>query len=143
MTLSILDEKLLSRFYQEHNQLRDPKYFSVFRPNSKDLALLEEAMEVRIILLQPRENDNFIKLHDRRIFDATRGAAVDRVIYFVLETAGKEKLLYKANEDFKFYRPLTSESWMIKKTAHCNGYVFKRLIIHLFEMHFLKPNDGC
>ena len=69
--LANMEDSLLAKFYVHKSPLVSPKYFSFWR--SRDLALLEEALDVRMVIVRRGPHERWSKIHDRRIYDILAG----------------------------------------------------------------------
>jgi hypothetical protein len=67
--LAEMEDSLLAKFYGPPET--EPKYFSFFRPT--DLALLEEALSVRLLIVRRAGNSRYARVHQRDIFDVISG----------------------------------------------------------------------
>jgi len=129
--VSSLTPELLSRFYNEADELSDPKYFSIFEEVC--LSKLENVIRKRIVLLLAGDKDTFAKLHDKRIYDrlwSTDHPLQRRgeVLYFVLERVKRTWNLYElaTEADKKTYVPIltelhfiTPDTMHVARDGHC------------------------
>jgi hypothetical protein len=107
-----MDDLLLSKFYGPPET--QPKYFSFFRPT--DLALLEEALSVRILIVRP-SGARYARVHQRDIFDFISGGEQRKKHAFVLSVEDKKWKLVFSDEIPTGFSPRGAERSFISGPA--------------------------
>jgi hypothetical protein len=105
--LSSLQDDLLGKFYSLGHPERCPKYFKLFEGSS--LAFLEEALNIRIVIVRKRQRQSkFVKLNDRRFFDKIVLQPRKCHFFELMDVRGKQ-MIVERDEESLGYSPFASE----------------------------------
>jgi hypothetical protein len=118
--LANLSPSLLGRFFGAQHRLASPRYLDL--RNSRDLARLEDVLDVRLVIARTasKSSEAWTKVSDRRVYDVVfAGGAHARTEHFFALDYGKDKRwdLYRVPEAHRtrYYSPSASESSLIRR----------------------------